>query len=233
MLWSALLIGLAGSLHCIGMCGPIALLLPLNRNNGLTATCQVTLYHAGRILSYGLMGLIFGVFGKGLYLSGLQQSLSIWLGILFLTYFVLRYIVKLKGPVSHGYNRFLMKLQATMAPYFKSKKPGSTFVMGILNGWLPCGMVYMALFGALASGHPTQGMFYMMVFGIGTIPLMSILIWLGHKKQFLKIRWQKLVPMFVLLLGIFFLLRGLGLGIPFLSPEATHLHIKALANCVN
>lgn len=231
MLWSALLIGLAGSLHCVGMCGPIALLLPLDRANSLKATFQVALYHTGRIVTYGFMGLLFGVFGRGLHLSGLQQSLSIWLGILFLTYFIFRYLIRIKVPANHQYNRFLMKLQAAMAPFFRSKKPGATFVMGLLNGWLPCGMVYMALFGALATGVPLQGMLYMMLFGVGTIPLLSVLTWLGTQKLFFKIRWQRVLPAFILLMGVFFLLRGLGLGIPFLSPETTHLHIKALADC--
>lgn len=231
MLWSALLIGLAGSLHCVGMCGPIALILPINRHNSWVATAQIALYHAGRLVTYSLMGLLFGFFGKGLFLSGLQQSLSIWIGVLLLLYLILKYFIKLKMPVSHGYNRFLMRLQSVMAPYIKSQKPGATFVMGFLNGWLPCGMVYVALFGALGSGHPAQGVLYMMFFGLGTIPLMSLVAWLGNRKALLKVRWQRVLPVFILLMGVFFLLRGLGLGIPYVSPSPIHLQVKAEAEC--
>ena len=69
MLWTALVLGLAGSFHCIGMCGPIAFVLPINRSSKTSLFYQIFLYHFGRLLSYSMIGLLFGFIGKGLYLA--------------------------------------------------------------------------------------------------------------------------------------------------------------------
>src|SRR5210317_413309 len=82
MLWSALIFGLLGSFHCIGMCGPIAFVLPIPKGNKSKSFFGTSLYHIGRILSYSLIGLLFGLLGKGLYLAGFQQRLSILIGII-------------------------------------------------------------------------------------------------------------------------------------------------------
>ncbi|MDT8415810.1 MAG: sulfite exporter TauE/SafE family protein [Flavobacteriaceae bacterium] len=232
MLWSGFLLGFLGSLHCLGMCGPIALMLPISRSNTGLAFVQIMQYHLGRIFTYALFGILFGFFGKGLALAGLQQNLSIWLGILFLSYLLFTYLLKFKTPTWHAYNKVLMFLQARMSQFFKSKKPGATFVMGVLNGFLPCGMVYMALFGSMAMASLELGMMYMMLFGLGTVPLMSLAAYMGRKPGFLKIRWQRVLPVMIFVFGVYFLLRGLGLGIPYVSPAVQHLQVKAEAACV-
>ena len=82
MLYTALIFGLVSSLHCIGMCGPIAMMLPVDRQNPTKKAIQILLYHAGRLTAYATLGLLFGLLGKGLYLAGLQQRFSVVLGIL-------------------------------------------------------------------------------------------------------------------------------------------------------
>src|SRR5690554_435655 len=85
MLFSAVILGLVSSLHCVGMCGPIAMMLPVDRQNKARKTLQIILYHLGRLLSYGFLGLIFGLIGRSLYLAGIQQQLSIVIGILIIS----------------------------------------------------------------------------------------------------------------------------------------------------
>ena len=82
MFLSAAILGLMGSLHCVGMCGPIAFMLPVDKENAVKKFCQIFIYHFGRLMAYGVIGLLFGLIGKGLYLFGMQQKLSIVIGIL-------------------------------------------------------------------------------------------------------------------------------------------------------
>ena len=80
-LWTAFSIGLLGSLHCIGMCGPIAFALPLNRQNNFQASLGGLTYNLGRLLTYFLLGSLFGVLGFGFALAGAQQWISIVVGV--------------------------------------------------------------------------------------------------------------------------------------------------------
>src|SRR5690606_22387661 len=82
MLWSAVILGLLGSFHCVGMCGPIAFMLPVDRENTSKKVFQIFTYHFGRILAYSMIGLFFGLIGKSLYIFGFQQQLSIGIGVL-------------------------------------------------------------------------------------------------------------------------------------------------------
>jgi len=80
--WSAFLLGLLGSFHCIGMCGPIAFVLPINRSKKSIMFFQSFLYQFGRLITYSFIGFIFGLIGKGLFLAGFQQNLSVFIGLL-------------------------------------------------------------------------------------------------------------------------------------------------------
>jgi sulfite exporter TauE/SafE len=111
------------------------------------------------------------------------------------------------------------KLRSAMGAELKKKDPGTFFTMGFLNGLLPCGLVYMAVFGAMASDGAGYGALYMVLFGLGTIPLMTAAIYLGNfLKGKAKQRILKVIPMFVVLVGVLFILRGMGLGIKYISP---------------
>jgi hypothetical protein len=219
MLYSAFILGLLGSLHCVGMCGPIAFMLPLDRSNSIKKISQIGVYHIGRLLAYSLIGLAFGLVGKSLNLFGIQQQLSIAVGILMIVVVLIPYRTFAKYNLSKPLNKVISKVKSNLGQALKKKTPDTFLTIGFLNGFLPCGLVYMAVFGAVATGSLLQGSFYMVLFGLGTIPLMTSAIYLGKfLNQTIKQRIQKAIPVFVVIIGVLFILRGLGLGIPYISP---------------
>ena len=220
MILSALALGLMGSLHCIGMCGPIAFMLPVDRSNNFKKATQIAIYHLGRLLAYGLIGLIFGLLGKGLYVFGLQQKLSIIIGVLMIIVVILPYKTFQKYNFSKPIFKIISKVKNRLGKELSKKTPDTFLTIGFLNGLLPCGLVYMALFGAIAMGDALKGSLYMMLFGMGTIPLMTTAVYFsGLLKGNARQKVQKLIPVFVVLVGVIFIVRGLGLGIPYVSPK--------------
>ncbi len=219
MLWSALIFGLLGSFHCVGMCGPIAFMLPVDRNNSIRKIIQIFTYHFGRLLAYSLIGFIFGLVGKSLYIFGIQQQLSIVIGILMIVIVLLPYKTFSKYNFSKPLFQIISKVKSGLGKALKKKTADTFLTIGFLNGFLPCGLVYMAVFGAMASGNALQGSLYMFLFGLGTIPLMTTAIYLGKfLNTTIKQRITKAIPVFVVIIGLLFILRGLGLGIPYFSP---------------
>ncbi|UNY99182.1 sulfite exporter TauE/SafE family protein [Zhouia spongiae] len=233
MLYSAIILGFLGSFHCIGMCGPIAFVLPLDRSNHVKKAGQLFLYHLGRLLSYSLIGLLFGFLGKGLYLSGLQQKLSIVIGVLMIIAAIIPYRLFQKYNFSKPVFKVISKVKSNLGQQLKKKSSKALFSIGILNGFLPCGLIYMALFGAIAMGQPTLSALYMFLFGLGTIPLMSGAAYLGNfLSATARKKIQKAIPVFVIVIGVFFILRGMGLGIPYISPSGINLMVKPSPDCV-
>jgi sulfite exporter TauE/SafE len=219
MLVSALILGLLGSLHCVGMCGPIAFMLPVDRSNSFKKVSQIGIYHFGRLLAYSIIGLVFGLVGKSLYIFGIQQQLSIIIGILMIVIVILPHKTIGKYNLSKPLYKVISKVKSGLGKALKKKTADTFLTIGFLNGFLPCGLVYMAVFGAIATGSLVEGSFYMVLFGLGTIPLMTTAIYLGKfLNSTLKQRIQKAIPVFIVIIGAFFILRGLGLGIPYLSP---------------
>ena len=219
MLFSAFILGLLGSLHCVGMCGPIAFMLPVDRSNSFKKVSQIAIYHFGRLLSYSLIGLVFGLLGKSFYLFGIQQQLSIIIGILMIIIVILPHKVIGKYNLSKPLYRIISKVKSSLGKALKKKTADTFLTIGFLNGFLPCGLVYMAVFGSIATGSLLEGSLYMILFGLGTIPLMTTAIYLGKfLNSTIKQRIQKAIPVFVVVIGVLFILRGLGLGIPYISP---------------
>lgn len=191
---------------------------------------QTGLYHFGRLLTYALIGLLFGLLGKGLFLAGFQQRLSILVGVIMIV------LALLPAPTLNKYNfskpvyRFISLVKSKLGIYLRKKNPGAFFTIGFFNGFLPCGLVYMALVGAIASGAAWEGAGYMFVFGLGTVPMMTLAVFAGN---FLKIsvrnKIQKAIPVAVVIIGLLFILRGMGLGIPYLSPPDVKLQITTEA----
>ncbi|MCA0153460.1 sulfite exporter TauE/SafE family protein [Winogradskyella vincentii] len=220
MLLSGLILGLLGSLHCVGMCGPIAFMLPVDRSNSFRKVGQISLYHLGRLLAYSIIGLVFGLVGKSLYIFGIQQQLSIAIGILMIVVVLIPYKTFNKYNLSKPLHRAISKVKSNLGQALKKKSPDTLLTIGFLNGFLPCGLVYMAVFGSIATGSLLEGGLYMVLFGIGTIPLMTTAIYLGKfLNSTVKQRIQKAIPVFVVIIGVLFILRGLGLGIPYVSPS--------------
>ncbi len=232
MLYSALIFGLLGSFHCVGMCGPIAFMLPVSRDNKLKKFFQVFLYHGGRLLAYSIIGLAFGIVGKSLNLFGLQQQLSILIGVLMISVILIPSEKLQKYNFSKPVFKIIGKVKSSMGEAFKKKTPDTFLTIGFLNGFLPCGLVYMAVFGAIASGSIYEGSLYMLLFGLGTIPLMTTAVYSkGLLGSVARQRIRKLIPVFVVLMGTLFILRGMGLGIPYISPAPVTEMISASASC--
>ena len=232
MLYSALILGLLGSLHCVGMCGPIAFMLPVSRNNPVKKFFQIFLYHSGRILSYGIIGLTFGLIGKSLNLFGVQQQLSIGIGAIMILIILLPSKQFQKFNFSTPLYRIIGKVKSSLGKALKKKTPDTFFTIGFLNGFLPCGLVYMAVFGAIAAGNVLNGSLYMVLFGLGTIPLMTTAVYFSSLLGgAMRKKVQKLIPVFVILIGLLFIIRGLGLDIPYLSPVSINGEVTASASC--
>ncbi len=220
ILLTALLLGLLGSFHCLGMCGPIAFILPVDRNNKAKMSLQTLLYHLGRMTAYASIGLVFGYLGKGISLVGFQQKVSLILGIIMvvLAFVPATKVLRLK-PLA-GWNKFVYFVKNSLSNYLQKRSTFGFYIIGFFNGLLPCGLVYIALVGAMATGDPMLGALYMAIFGLGTVPMMSLAIFLGNFVS-VKIRNKinKLIPYAVAFVGILFILRGLNLGIKYLSPS--------------
>lgn len=232
MLASAFILGLLGSFHCVGMCGPIAFMLPVDRNNAAKKISQITIYHLGRLLAYSLIGLVFGLIGKSLFIFGYQQQLSIIIGVLMILVVVIPQKTFNKYNFSKPVYKAISKVKWALGTALKKKTMDTFLTIGFLNGFLPCGLVYMALFAAIASGNAASGSLYMAVFGLGTIPLMTSAIYFSHfLKGKARQRIQNAIPVFVVVIGVLFILRGLGLGIPYISPTPVYDLVTNTLDC--
>ena len=232
MLYTAFIFGLISSFHCVGMCGPIAMMLPVDRTNEAKRVTQIITYHFGKLTAYGLLGLIFGLLGKSFYLAGLQQQMSIILGILMIMVAVVPEKEFAKYNFSKPIYRIITKVKSSLGQQFKSKSYKSLFTIGLLNGFLPCGMVYVAIFGAIAMQSISMGIVYMLLFGLGTIPLLTAVIYISNLLSFsFRGTLQKMIPLVAVLIGMLFIIRGLGLDIPYLSPSNLSLFVQTEAKC--
>lgn len=227
LLTSALLLGLAGSFHCLGMCGPIVVALPLHGNTLAQKIYGGTLYNLGRTVTYGVMGAIFGLLGQGLELVGFQQVVSVVMGALMVISVLFPSLFRNQYDLTKSSFKLVGKLKKSISNMFSVRSFQSLFIIGLLNGLLPCGLVYIALAGALATGNAATGTLYMVLFGLGTIPMLLALGVAGNvvSAQARK-KISRLIPVLVVIVGIFFILRGLNLNIPFLSPTREKIEKK-------
>lgn len=217
---AALSIGFVGSLHCIGMCGPIALALPVYGQGTFKKVAGPLLYNTGRMVTYGLLGMLFGLVGKGFVIGGYQQLLSIVLGVLILVAMLLPAGIKSKLGMTKIIAPFISKLKSLLGTFLKQRTAGSFFVIGLLNGLLPCGLVYLAIAGAIATGDIVNSGLFMVVFGLGTVPaLLFIAVAKGMISVTVRNKITKAIPVFTVVMACLLILRGLDLGIPYLSPE--------------
>lgn len=213
--WTALTIGLFGSLHCVGMCGPIALALPFQDHSRWSVIRNTLIYNGGRISTYAVIGLLPGLLGQGLALAGFQQSISVILGVGFLLAAIFSWGA---GRYLHQwslYRRFYSYLQFNLGNLLRNQTRSAFFSIGLLNGLLPCGLVYMALAGALTQTQVWSGAFYMGLFGLGTLPLM-LAISLSGGMVSLRLRnlIRKATPALMILFALLLLFRGLHLDLP-------------------
>ena len=219
-LLAALALGFLGSFHCIGMCGPIALALPIGQRSPSGKAAAILTYNIGRIITYSMMGLLFGLIGRGFSIVGLQQILSVALGASIII------LVLLPGSITSRLDAMTNRIpyisfaKQKISSLFRQKTFSSLFTIGILNGLLPCGFVYMGLAGAIATGAAFGGSLFMIAFGLGTLPAMFMIAFGSSFFSLgLRSKMRRAVPVFMLLVGTTLMLRGMNLGVPYLSPK--------------
>jgi sulfite exporter TauE/SafE len=226
LIFSALALGFASGFHCIGMCGPIALSLGLTKKQATNYYLQNLTYQFGRIVTYSFLGAILGMVGKGFQMAGFQQYLTIGVGILLILMAIFSFGGKDFASKIPFLSHFLLKVKMNLGKLLQKADYRSRFTTGILNGFLPCGMVYMALTASLASGGIWQSATFMALFGLGTLPFMFAIVLLGNlMTTAFRIKILKFVPVMMIVLGGLFILRGLELGIPYISPPHDSLQI--------
>lgn len=214
-------LGLFGSLHCIGMCGPLALAVPVPHQNILQKIGGTLQYNLGRILTYALLGLVLGLTGEGItgLFRGLQNKLSVIMGVFIFIYVFMPRTLAQRLPLAGMLNQWFEMLRSRLGQLFFKRNVHTLWIIGLLNGLLPCGMVYLALASSLASGTALKGMWFMTAFGVGTLPAMMSITLFGHLLPINIRRYaNRMVPYFLVFLGALLVLRGLHLGIPLISP---------------
>jgi uncharacterized protein len=234
MLWSVIIpgfvLGVASSLHCVGMCGPLSMALPLHHLSAGQKIFYLLLYQFGRAVTYAAIGFIFGIAGRGIYLAGYQQWLSIVSGSIVLA-LALPYFTKSKSFRHFRFlNKFYHYVQQLILRILKSVHAKFSFLLlGMANGLLPCGMVYIALAATISFTTIWQSISFMAMFGLGTMPAMMALALIGQNiEPKTRVLIKKAMPYFITFIGVLLVLRGLNLGIPFLSPALPKAVGKAI-----
>lgn len=204
---AAFIIGFVGSLHCIGMCGPLTMLVMGNNSPGI-----FSLYHGGRIFAYVLLGILLGSIGYSLAFFQLQQVATFTLGALLI---ILYGIPSFRNKVERFYyeSRFYQFIKKELSA--RLSKRNRWVVSGIANGFLPCGLTYVAAASAVAMGGIGHGILYMLIFGLGTVPAL-MLVALGGAWSATKLK--KLIPgavsFIAIVSGCLLIIRGLLISSP-------------------
>jgi sulfite exporter TauE/SafE len=218
----AFLMGLAGSLHCLGMCGPIAMAIPFGNGGGWEKTRNAALYNLGRVSTYSLFGLMLGSIGQALPWFGWQQRFSVALGTVILVHLLVPRLFP-SFTASPVITKAMSSLRQRLARVLFRGDARSLFATGLLNGLLPCGLVYMALTGAAVTGDSLRGMAFMGFFGMGTLPALLATGLLGSRLRLpIRARLARMYPALLMAMAFLLILRGLNLGIPGVSPNLNH-----------
>jgi len=227
MIWTAFVLGFLGSFHCLGMCGPIAIAFSAQDNSRFLT--NKIFYNLGRTVTYSLLGLIVGALGLSLQLAGVQQWLSIVMGAMIIL--MAFYYKRSEGWIAtKGFSGLAGVVKFRLKKYLQMGGRSAFFTGGVINGLLPCGMVYIALIASLALQSPLWGGLYMLAYGIGTIPMMLAVMLSGRLFSVsLRQRFLRVMPYFAIVIGVLFILRGSGLGIHYVSPQLQHFVYGAQA----
>jgi hypothetical protein len=223
---NGLVLGLASSLHCVGMCGPVAMAIPVNRTNSFTILSGVLQYNFGRIVSYSWLGFIIGSIGITIETFGFLQWVSIIAGCFMIVYAWRKYLAV---HISFGGSKFGLQgfISKNIGKVIGSDIPFKLSLLGMLNGLLPCGMVYIGLINALVAGSPLKSTYAMAAFGTGTLATMIIVGFAVNKMGMqLRNKLTNIVPYMLTLVGILIILRGLNLDIPYISPNIEEVHLN-------
>ena len=223
----AFFMGLLGSIHCAVMCGPLLLAVQAGQGISWKTTFNKLLYQFGRILTYGLIGLFLGLLGNVASLQGWQQGFSLVTGILLFAIGLFYMFGKSSSKLAAIQTKAIQPFAKFMGKWLY--RPGGSFVAGVLNGILPCGMVYMALASAVNADSIWNSFYFMLLFGLGTLPLLLVFSFAGNfPKRIFKKGFSTVLPILFILMGLWFILRGANLDIPYLSPL---IHVDGAMNC--
>ena len=224
----AFVMGLIGSFHCLGMCGPIAMALPMGHRNNSSRLLGGVIYNLGRVFTYSFLGLILGLAGDFLISAKIQNIVSITFGALIVVYLLLPSKTKTVLKISPN-QALLVRLRKQIAKFLYIENNSSLFGIGMLNGLLPCGMIYLALTSSFLAGNAWKGSLFMASFGLGTFPTMLAAVFFGSfLNQHIRTKLRKLVPVFLFFMAALLIVRGMNLGIPYLSPSVP-VHASAEA----
>lgn len=216
---AALAMGFFGSLHCLGMCGPIALVTPSAFPGNFGRFISGIIYNSGRLVTYMILGALAGIIGRSFALFKWQQTISILLGLALILSVAIPRVLQNRVLSSMGMV-ISQKVRVFMGRFLRTKSVAGVFSIGLTNGLLPCGLVYLGLAGSVEMATVTSGALFMAFFGLGTVPMMTGIHLFGYNlKGSFKNKLARLIPYFIVLMGLVFILRGLGLGIPYLSPS--------------
>lgn len=210
---AGLVFGFVGSVHCVGMCGPLALSLPGATQPGWLFWAERSLYNLGRTVTYTLLGVLVGLAGRAVSLAGVQQALSVGIGVVMILVAAVPWVNRHARTLEQTPSAFLERVIAPIGSLYRIGGPTAMFVVGLLNGLLPCGFVYAALGTAVTAGSVAQSTVFMAGFGLGTGPAMLGVSLLGRVAgSRWRARLHALVPVGLFLVGLLLILRGLGLG---------------------
>lgn len=202
--------GLIGSTHCIGMCGPLAMALPVNTKSKWEKLFLALTYNLGRVTTYTLLGAGIGAGSAFVIPAAWQSSFSISVGILMLLSAVVIFVLQRKKAIQILPDKWIKKVSQLIASRMQSGRNIDVFFIGFLNGLLPCALVYAALVTAFASGSVMNSMVFMMFFGFGTLPAMwGILFFSQWITQGIRQRLNSIFPFMYALMGILLIARGL------------------------
>jgi sulfite exporter TauE/SafE len=220
---AAFILGLAGSLHCAVMCGPLVLAVhaargenPARRARRFFSGGLNFAYHGGRIVTYSLLGTVSGLIGAAIVFAGFQRWISIAAGGLVL----LASLTSLRAPWGGLAGKVVAVAKTRFSRLLRERTLGAAVLLGGLNGLLPCGLVYIACAAAAATGGVGGGIATMMAFGLGTAPMMLAVglagrvMGRGH-----PLGLRRVVLVCATVAGVLLIVRGLSLGIPYLSPQ--------------
>lgn len=227
MIWTAFVLGILGSIHCVGMCGPIALAVPTIPGK---KRLSVSTYLLGKSFTYATLGAVFGLMGLGLSMNGFQSQLSIFTGLFILAFLILPKFQKfINRLIPLG---FQSSIQRGIAKRIKIGSFTGLFSMGVLNGFLPCGLIYIAVAAAMETGFIETAALYMFIFGMGT----SVVLWIATLSRDWFIQWnpalfKKTVPYFTFALGLLFIVRGILFQLPSDTDGLAFTILKTITLC--
>lgn len=225
----ALLMGLTGGLHCAGMCGPIMLFMPFHHFAGWRKVLALAAYHLARISVYAAMAVVLFSF-KGAFRPEVQRYVSMVLGGVLLVAGIVTFLpAGFSRTVKLPWSEFVRR---KLGKFIGNPSMSSIMMSGALNGLLPCGLVYMALSASITLPGPWEAALFTYLFGMGTVPLLVAIAVVGRRVSFFRgVTFRRLTPVVVFSFGCLFLLRGMNLGIPYLSPKVAVAKGKVVHSC--